>query len=464
MIKIATRPAILGLVLTLGSAAANAAPTEFVDNGHFYEVILLNPGDNPDWDTANAAAASNTLNGAQGHLATITSAEEDEFIRVLAANATKELWVGGFQPDKSAEPGGGWQWINGEGVIPATNPTTPEPPYANWLNNEPNNLGNGEAHLGIGLGGNFGSGYGWNDEGNLGNIGGYVVEYDIEVVEAATCVEATGCNPTGAQNIVLPPTVVLPPNATISQTRLTLTDPRVQAGTCGFEPLIVDIPDTDNDLTIPEFLCGSPDFVVLITQAPGIEFLDGTIEVENEPGVFFANPLSCDAPIVAGSDPQQQDVVVWQPTVVADILELRALELTDSCGSSRGRTRGLSYFAVGMHIDFGIDFADDPAAVGQAFVDLTRTKLGFMNQSLVDARSAMSRRDFKRLSIILKIGIRQFDRGRYQFADWFLKIFLHLLERTNFDTSSGFNHFGDLRMRVGNILFTLEVKVIPFAD
>lgn len=148
------------------------------------------------WDAANLEATGlPPINGQPGHLATITSAAEDNFIEALrnTVNVTpEELWIGGFQPLGSPEPGGNWQWVNGEGPIPGTNPPPGGSPYANWLplnGGEPNDSPDGavtpdeEQFLGIAWAGNFG----WNDEGALANIGGYVVEFDgAAIPEPAT--------------------------------------------------------------------------------------------------------------------------------------------------------------------------------------------------------------------------------------------------------------------------------------
>ena len=72
--------------------------------------------------------------------------------------------------------------MNGEGAIPT--PENPVPGYSNWLPPwEPSNSGTaGEQYLAIGISGNFG----WNDEGFLGGLYGYVVEYDTSVPEPGT--------------------------------------------------------------------------------------------------------------------------------------------------------------------------------------------------------------------------------------------------------------------------------------
>ena len=171
--------AALVLVGSLGSTStAVAAPMIYGANGHAYEVIIA---DAITWNDANAAATSSIFMGQSGHLATITSLGEDIFVENLRAAALgtsgfadSEAWIGGFQPAGSTEPGGGWAWVNGEGLLADG--------YTNWAGGEPNDVGGGEGFLAIGLNGLFG----WNDEGNLGGIGGYVVEYSLPVPEPTT--------------------------------------------------------------------------------------------------------------------------------------------------------------------------------------------------------------------------------------------------------------------------------------
>ena len=160
--------ALLAMIFSWAPSTSKATPILF--GGNAYEVFVA---PNIDWNTANAAAMAAMFMGQPGHLATITSLAEDQFIdgiRITAGGG--EFWVGGFQLPGSMEPGAGWTWVNGEGAIA---PTNAGPGYANWLGGEPNNVGAaGEDFLAVGLFNQFG----WNDEGNLGLISGYIVEWD----------------------------------------------------------------------------------------------------------------------------------------------------------------------------------------------------------------------------------------------------------------------------------------------
>jgi hypothetical protein len=110
----------LTVVLLAGSCViaspGSAAPIADPATGHAYELVLT-----PDltWNQAVDAAAQMNWAGREGHLATITTLAEHEFIIVSLGGGPQinYCWVGGYQ-DRSApdfsEPFGGWKWITGE--------------------------------------------------------------------------------------------------------------------------------------------------------------------------------------------------------------------------------------------------------------------------------------------------------------------------------------------------------------
>ena len=140
--------------------------------GHYYEYVASS---GISWSAARTAAANRTYFGLQGYLATILSPEEAQLSGEQAGGVG---WLGGS--DEETE--GIWKWVTGPeaGTIfwnGGTNGTTPN--YANWNNNEPNNLGNEDyIHVTFGVG-RPGS---WNDLPNIGGVNdyfpqGYIVEY-----------------------------------------------------------------------------------------------------------------------------------------------------------------------------------------------------------------------------------------------------------------------------------------------
>ena len=415
-------------------------------DGREYEVVLLHPGDDFSWDAARtAASALVNADGFAGQLATLTSPAEDEFVRQLNAaeclNTSKELWVGGFQEDGSVEPAQGWQWINGELI----NPTNTLNPYTNWDDDEPNDDGMGEQHLGIGLKGFDAHNYGWNDEGRLGNIGGYVVEYGDEIEVDPTDCEAggEGCDIGGAVT-TLPPEAEVDPgqDATVLSIRINGDDDRCNNPSRFPEPLVL----FGGEVVIPPYLCGSPDLIVLKTDAPGVDVPDGTVFVTNNTEELLPNNLyDCEGPInqalLSAVDPQFRDVVAWQDDDAGQMVETNpsvggtgrfegsVTEVTNECASSKGRTRGYSYYFIGLSINFGpnADLDENAAFNFDSFVELTRYKLTLLRQSVKDARRAraISRRDFRVLLFKVNYAIRKLDRGRYWLALWKIRHFLN---------------------------------------
>ncbi|PVW11606.1 HYR domain-containing protein, partial [Marixanthomonas spongiae] len=159
---------------TMGSSIANP------ENDHFYEYI----NGNFTWTQAKADAATRSLYGLQGYLATATSATENDFIK---NNLINDGWLGGsddFNQINTAvgstlfanqgEAEGKWYWITGpEAGTQFSNGATPVGgEYANWNSGEPNNSSGSEHFLQI----YFANNGRWNDLGSSQNLG-YIVEY-----------------------------------------------------------------------------------------------------------------------------------------------------------------------------------------------------------------------------------------------------------------------------------------------
>lgn len=190
MLNTLRRTAILAL-LTL-SARADATPVYFPGNGHTYELVEVQT----TWAGAVAAASAATYAGYSGHLATITTAEENSFISSTFASGQAQYfaWLGGHEPNDD----GIWLWGAGPeaGVQFATgNAASPPYNYVNWHGIEPNDFANGEDFLAINLGGTFaaiGPG-GWGDSPNpnpADPIKAYIVEYETTLSGVANTPDA----------------------------------------------------------------------------------------------------------------------------------------------------------------------------------------------------------------------------------------------------------------------------------
>jgi hypothetical protein len=136
IIRITIIICLIGLIYGAFSLEAEAAPALFKSN--YYEFVeVSNPYDdyNNTWATANTAASARNYNGVNGHLATIKSSEENDFLYGLVAgnfSGFTGAWLGGKHP-------AGWLTgpENGYGFT-----------YSNWGGSEPNN--SGFAYMNIG--------------------------------------------------------------------------------------------------------------------------------------------------------------------------------------------------------------------------------------------------------------------------------------------------------------------------
>jgi len=101
--------------------------------GRLYEVVLTWGG---SWSEADAAARRRG-----GHLVSITSADENEFVYTLIAPDLRLWdmvedgqafgpWIGLYQPPGAPEPDGGWAWVGGDPVT-----------FKNFSEGQPNNFG-----------------------------------------------------------------------------------------------------------------------------------------------------------------------------------------------------------------------------------------------------------------------------------------------------------------------------------
>jgi len=159
-----------GLTATMVSPAAAADPIAvWGANGHGYEVVT----GNVTWVDAEAAAQAMSWGEAgvcSGHLATITSADENAFLADQFGEATLLFkWFGGIQPD-SDNANDGWTWANGEAWG-----------YTNWATGEPTNSLYEGTDFPREDATAFWTNATWNDAPRTwlyGAAGGYVVEYN----------------------------------------------------------------------------------------------------------------------------------------------------------------------------------------------------------------------------------------------------------------------------------------------
>jgi hypothetical protein len=141
--------------------------TPNTSTGHFYEFVTA-PG--ITWHNAKNAAELRSFYGLQGYLATITSAQENQFV---VSKLQGQGWFGAS--DEAQE--GVWKWVTGPEAGTqfwqgGANGSIVGGLYNNWQSGEPNNCCAGENHI------HFLTSGKWNDYAfNNTSINGYVVEY-----------------------------------------------------------------------------------------------------------------------------------------------------------------------------------------------------------------------------------------------------------------------------------------------
>jgi len=148
-------------------------------NGHFYEAVA--EPDGITWADANEAAVL-----AGGHLVTITSREENDFVyslidddiywHTIPAGHQRGPWLGGYQPQGLPEPAGGWQWLTGEAFT-----------YTNWALGQPDDwqkVPTGEESLHFMCYSSIKRIPTWNDYRESGLMYSYVIEFPTPAIEA----------------------------------------------------------------------------------------------------------------------------------------------------------------------------------------------------------------------------------------------------------------------------------------
>jgi len=170
------RLAVPFLLLPLAAAGqAAAAPVTWSGNGHVYDTVTVPAG--IGWAQAKLATRER---GCGWYLATVTSAAEDKFLSALVTHRIDLFvdghgpWLGAYQHDSKAEPGGDWAWVTGEKFT-----------LTHWNPGKPDNKTGGEPGFEPGIKSGqseevleyLASGF-WNDANVTAQAHGYVVEFD----------------------------------------------------------------------------------------------------------------------------------------------------------------------------------------------------------------------------------------------------------------------------------------------
>ncbi len=464
---------LTAIVIAAFSPLANSAPAVCDDapytgefDGHTYQVVVA-PG--ITWDAAKMAAEALDNDDVLGRLATINSFAEDEYVHCLiqatAGAAGREAWIGGFQASGSSEPGSGWQWLNGELIDPLN---TTGLNYTNWQATEPNNdtVPGNEKHLGASLGGNFG----WNDEGRVGNIGSYVVEFGDALVSipSANCAfGGGGCElGEGGPVITYPPQAVLSGEVEVRTWRFT-DDP----ARCGVSFLnLGELVPGDGAVIIAPYLCSTSGEIIVRRTESSVQVPTGIVQIIGTNRYGTANP-------VYPNDPTFQDVVVYRNNFASQQLEtlgemgVDALFLGNVAETTNGvinPPRGAggkgSYFIEGLRIHFGSgnDFSANPDGNRTQMIALQRYKLEKGRQAVIAAKPALKPSSWSGMMAHADAALAFHNRGRYGDALAKVKSLLKLNDREKYKVIPDKNPYGEVAYRYLNARDIYERRLIPY--
>ncbi len=157
---------VAAIILASYSICTFGAPVFDSVNGHWYDAIAVDGG--VSWPEARSVAESTSLNGAFGHLVTITSQDEQDFLASHFSGAVSGgYWLGGSQAAGQVDPAVGWSWVTGETWG-----------FTNWLPGEPNDFaGVSEDALAFHAFTAVLDGH-WNDVAREAFFPGFVVEWE----------------------------------------------------------------------------------------------------------------------------------------------------------------------------------------------------------------------------------------------------------------------------------------------
>lgn len=167
---------LVGVIAFLTVAVpAQAIPIQWADNGHYYEAVPANI----TWDQSKAAAEAMSYLGNPGHLATLTTAAEDEFVAALNPGYYS---LGGSQSFSATGLDTGWSWVTGEPWVFTSWNGAPFGPEPNDNNDFIENGQENYLHFWINT-------TRWNDYNGAPGFG-YMVEY--EPAQASSAVPEPG--------------------------------------------------------------------------------------------------------------------------------------------------------------------------------------------------------------------------------------------------------------------------------
>jgi hypothetical protein len=282
---------------------------------------------------------------------------------------------------------------------------------------------------------------------------------NLAATSAAACLQsAGGCNVLGN---VLEHTVSGVQSLAgyvIEDVCVVQADPRIaQFGTCtGHSLPVAQVCAGYGTTVIPDYLCGGSGnsgsaFALIKSQ---------TNSLNTAKGALIANEAFSEGVLTGSNAPCPQTVLGWAPTAdEGSIVEgNNMLELTGACGSSRGFSRGLSVWGVGLKLN-------EAALPGKNAVDsLVKFAAGKYENLQSTIALASIQPTFKTsLSACISSSRADFDRKKYADAATALvncDALVAANESAFSATSFNPNPSGETRGRLANLYLTIDSRIL----
>jgi hypothetical protein len=298
----------------------------------------------------------------------------------------------------------------------------------------------------------------YND--SAGNPHG-VVAYASTTAPASTCLASEGgCD---LSNGLIPHNITglssLPGTVTES-TCLVPQDPRiVQYGTCtGHSLPVAQVCPGFGTTVIPDTLCGGAGpsksgFVLVNTIAEGVDALSGIlVDSEAVASQLGGTPPACPATVAAWG-PRSGSAVEGTVPEGTNIVEL-----TGACGSSKGVSRGLSIYGVGLALNTAA--LPGPTLKGklQAF---TEEKYQNLFKTIAEGNMTFAERIQVNACVALSEGFFAFNKAACA-ARTLVRCDAQVAANvSNFSGSPGDpNVYGDIRGRLANLYLTINTRIL----
>jgi hypothetical protein len=235
-------------------------------------------------------------------------------------------------------------------------------------------------------------------------------------------------------------------------------DPRItQYGTCtGHSLPVAQVCAGYGATVIPDYLCGSSG-----NSGFGFALVKSlTNTLDNTKGALIAHEAFADTVLPGANPPCPQTVLGWAPSEgEGTIVEGNTmLEITASCGSSAGNSRGLSVFGLGIGLNSG---ALPGKNATDKLVKFAASKYDGLNSTinLASITSAF------RTSLVACIATSRdsFDKKKYANAAAQLVVCDSLVAANEASFSASLNNpnpSGEIRGRLGNLYLTINTRIL----